>query len=538
MRTVSRIFYENAEAHPDDPFCTFTAGPHRETISYGELYERSARYASAFVETGCNPGDLVIVMHEHSPHLFYAFLGVLLAGCVPSFMPFPSPKQKPQLFWQEHRTLFARIKPRLLASSQTILAQADNAIALDIPTLVMGEAQLDHPVASQVPGLRAAASDVACLQHSSGTTGLKKAVRLTHAAIVGQIEAYARSIGLSPDDRIASWLPLYHDMGFIACFMTAVVTRCPLVALDPFEWSMRPRILLDAIERERATLCWLPNFAFMHIANATRSGQWDLRSMRAFINCSEPCKPAAFDRFLERFADSGVTADRLQICYAMAENVFAVTQTRLGKPVKRSSRPDGGAALSCGAPIDGVAVRICEPSSNVELSDGSSGEIQIGGAYLFDGYDKLPEKTAERLRDGWYRSGDVGFIADGEVYVLGRLDDMLIVAGRNFYAHEIEEIACGVEHVIPGRTVAVGVEGEGTGTLAVVVLAECDDALTDNSPARAIAGAIFDRLSLAVHSVVLLRPGELVKTTSGKISRKHNHELYLQGRFEARSTAP
>jgi acyl-CoA synthetase (AMP-forming)/AMP-acid ligase II len=334
-------------------------------------------------------------------------------------------------------------------------------------------------------------------------------------------------------------------MGFVACFMGSMLSGTHLVALDPFEWVMRPRLLLDAIERYRATFCWLPNFAFSHIANtAPEASRWDLSSIRAFINCSEPCKGKTFDRFAERFADSGVTPEKLQVCYAMAENVFGVTQTSLGLRVNEvvadanafslgevvPTRGDGIRLISCGPPIAGVRAEIRDESGD-PIPDGRIGEICVRGPFLFSGYYELPEKTAEKLRAGWYYTSDMGFILDGELFVTGRKDDMIIVAGRNYYAHEIEALVNALPEIVPGRNVAIGVEDPLTDATAVVVLAECVSGTDPEETGRVLRREVVEKLGLAIHAFVPLSAGRLVKTTSGKISRSKNRELYVAGKL-------
>lgn len=518
-----------AGAQPSAVFCHIRHRGAYHEITYGDLDAHSRRYAQAYVALGLLPQDTIVVILRHSPELFFSYLGAMFAGAIPTFMPVLTAKQEAELFWEEHRKLFAQLRPKIVVTDDERAAEIISGWNIKV---VQPQAQHVNGMVSTilVAKGRDELDDVACLQHSSGTTALKKGVVLTHRAIVAQVEAYAKAIRLTPGDVIASWLPLYHDMGFIACFMTAVITGAQLVAIDPFEWVARPAILLDAIERYRATLCWLPNFAFSHIANmAPSSAQWDLSSMRAFINCSEPCKESTFERFLDRFQKCGVRAEMLQVCYAMAENVFAVTQTPLGS-VPHALETGGGTSrvLSCGVPVEGVTVRICDPQG-ASLADGQIGEIVIKSPFLFSGYYKQPEKTAERLKDGWYWTGDLGFMADGELYVTGRKDDLLLLNGRNYYAHEIEHILNEVEGIVPGRVLALAVDDLRTDSAGLVILAEC--AQTDDVAitAKRVRTVLAERLGLGLYAFEAVQRGSLIKSTSGKISRSKNRDRYLAG---------
>ena len=408
-------------AGTDAVFATVYARGAAETITFARLFDHALRYATLYTRNNVGRGDVVIIILKHSPQLFFSHLGAMLVGAVPSFMPFPSSKQRPEPYWRDHATLFERIEPAALVT----YAENARAVARYLPSFAGSVIVAQEGNVADVPPADAASVDaidadaLACLQHSSGTTSLKKGVMLTHRAVLAAISSYAQAIGLRHDDRIASWLPLYHDMGFIACFLTSIAIGTHLVALDPFEWVVRPTSLLDAIERHRVTFCWLPNFAFSHLVNGAKAdARWDLSSMRAFINCSEPCKAATFQRFLARFTECGVRAESLHVSYAMAENVFGVTQTALDRPVRtihgdtdafatgriEPARPNSAvdrASPSCGRPIDGV--RIAVKPHDVEdanhavseraLPDGYVGEIHIASPFLFDGYDRLPRLT-------------------------------------------------------------------------------------------------------------------------------------------------
>lgn len=551
--TVTELVRQHAQDTTERVFCTFISGSTVETITFGSLYRKSRAYADELRRRKIGLGDVVPIILKHSPHLFYSFLGTMLAGGIPTFMPFPSPKQRTDFYWQDHAALFARLQPRMIVTYDQNLADARKALPdFAIETILAEDALSDaEPTAIDTlyPGLGASPSSLACLQHSSGTTGLKKGVMLTHAAIMGQVSAYSGALAFTPDDSIASWLPLYHDMGFIACFLMSLINGTHLVMLDPFEWVLRPALLLDAIERYRSTFCWLPNFAFSHIVNTTRpTRQYDLSSVRAFINCSEPCKASTFERFLGRFGNNGVTEQSFQVCYAMAENVFAVTQTDVRKPATvlqldadafsrglvrlAEATDERRAALSCGHVIDGVGIQVCD-ERGLPAAPNRIGEIRVSGSYLFSGYYLQPELTRVKLRDGSYATGDMGFIHDRELFVTGRVDDMIIVNGRNFYAHDIEAIVDTVPGSIPGRSVAMGIDDTRSDATVLVILVEtrCDPSENDRF-VHAIREELMARLGLWAHSVRALANGVLAKTTSGKISRVKNKELYLQGAYK------
>jgi fatty-acyl-CoA synthase len=527
----------------DEVFCVLAQQGKEDPITYARLWRETNRFAALYQARGIKSGETVLIILRHSSDLLFSFFGAILAGVVPSFMPFPTSKQDPQLYWKSHQKLFDRIGAgALLTYRDNIPALRQNLADLRLQVLVPEDAP-GHGIMAE-----AANPDpdhIALLQHSSGTTGLKKGVALSHAAILAQIASYARSLALSPRDRIVSWLPLYHDMGLIACFILPLVTRTRLVLLDAFEWVANPTTLFDAIKLHQATLCWQPNFAFHHLCRTVRpSPRFDLSSMRAWIDCSEPCRAETFDLFAERFAAAGVRREHLQVCYAMAETVFAVTQTELSKPARvlaadatklRSGAVEMAAVdspnrrvLAVGRPIDGLEVRIVGESDQI-LGDRLVGEITIKGDCLFAGYYQLEAETRRKMREGWYHTGDLGFLHEGELYVTGRKNDLIIVHGRNYYAHELEFAVNAVPGVHPGRSVAVGWYRPDVGSEDVVIIAEVDPAA--ETARQRIAGQIKEALlsaaGLTVFDVHLVSSGWLIKTTSGKLSRFANLNKYL-----------
>jgi fatty-acyl-CoA synthase len=317
-----------------------------------------------------------------------------------------------------------------------------------------------------------------------------------------------------------------------------------VVFLDPFEWVTRPETLLDVIQENRATFCWLPNFAFNHLARVVPANRvFDLASMRAFINCSEPCKASTFRTFLQRYAGSGVTERCLQVSYAMAENVFAVTQTEpslpfralrakraafteLGTILEATEQDDAVEFLSCGPAVANTEIRIVA-KDGVTLGEGRVGEILIRGTSLFAGYYRLPEQTQRKLKQGWYHTGDLGFLWNGELYVAGRSDDLIVVYGRNYYAHEIEEVVSTIPGVIPGRCVAIDIPAAELGTNQVIVMLETRDQSEAPTLPRTVKSRIGAAMGLVISSVVVETPGTLAKTTSGKISRELNRLRYV-----------
>jgi acyl-CoA synthetase (AMP-forming)/AMP-acid ligase II len=372
------------------------------------------------------------------------------------------------------------------------------------------------------------------LQHSSGTTGLQKPVVLSHRAVLQHVRLYSQAIGLTGEDKVVSWLPLYHDMGLIAAFYLPLVQGVPLVQLDTMEWVCAPALLLTAITDERATLCWLPNFAYNFMADRIREEEIQglrLDSIRMLVNCAEPVRAESHDKFHRRFAAVGLSREALTACYAMAETTFAVTQTPAGREARTLnvdraelsrgnvitlSPGDGGrVCVSSGPPISGCTVRIVDESRR-EVPAGKVGEIAISSVSLFDGYRNYPEKTAEVMHDGWYYSGDYGFMHDGECFVIGRRKDVIIIAGNNVFPEDVEDAVGRILGVIPGRVAAFGVEDDEIGTEVLCVLAETEATDAEKKVLRKAVKAAGIDIDVTISRVYLVPPRWLIKRLIGQ----------------------
>jgi acyl-CoA synthetase (AMP-forming)/AMP-acid ligase II len=546
---------DNAARDPSrEAVVHFCAGEPARRFTWGALVAGALVEALRLAEAGVRRGDVCALLLRHTPRFYALYLGISALGAIPSVLAYPN----------------ARLHPDKLVHGLTGMARrsgldwvlTEAALEPVVGPLLTGQGSsvrgllfpLDWPAPGEgqsAGGFAPAAPDpdeTCLLQHSSGTTGLQKAVALSHRAVLGHVRRYGAAIGLSPDDKVASWLPLYHDMGLIAAFHLPLAAAVPTIQLDPFEWIAAPHLLLQAMSEERATIAWLPNFAYDFTAQRADEDELAalrLDSVRLFVNCSEPVRAASHAKLLARLAPLGLREGALSACYAMAETTFAATQTRpgararelsvsrddLGRGVVSLAEPGAQARLcvSSGAPITDVEVRVVGEGGEA-LPEGRVGELYLRSASMFEGYRNDPEKTAAALDDGWYKSGDDGFVWEGEVYVAGRRKDLIIVAGKNLYPEDIEDAVGAVQGVLPGRVVAFAIDDEQTGTEAVCVVAETDR--EGEAERKALRLAIL-RAGMAIDVTIaeahLAPPRWLVKSSSGKPSRKTNRERLLAG---------
>jgi len=339
-------------------------------------------------------------------------------------------------------------------------------------------------------------------------------------------------------------------MGLIACTVLPAVVGIPVTALSPLHWVTNPASMLQAISRYRSTAAWMPNFAYEFLASRIRPSQLgDVRldSMRAWINCAEPTMAVSHRRFLDQYAKFGVRPETLWTCYAMAETVFAVSQSSdaVSPKVERIDRerfqmgnvaiPVDGEQIpslemmSAGPLIPGVEVKVVDKDLN-PLNERRVGEIAIRSASLFSGYFLDPSSTAKVLRDEWFYSGDMGYLTDGHLFITGRKKDLIIIAGKNYYPQDIERIVCSIPGIYPGRSVALGLDDPAIGTQRLIVLAEVREKSLVDDPrlGAAVRKTLAGELDCVIDDLRLLPHMWLLKTSSGKIARAPNLKRYLE----------
>ena len=550
-QTLVSALTERAVQAPDAVAVTFIERGEHKQITTGQLMHEASLAAARLAASGVGTGDLVILVLQHSLDLIYSFWGAALLGAVPSIFPFLTEKLDPELYRERVKLLVEHSGAKAVVTySENCAPLSDLLAGLDVQLLdsshVLGPTSGEKSATRDVGRgtLDVSPDSIALLQHSSGSTGLQKGVALSHRAVLKQIGAYRRSIGLDPDkDVVVSWLPLYHDMGLIAGFVMPIVSGTRLVLMSPFEWVKQPGMLLDIIGQYHGTLCWLPNFAYNHIARTFRpKNHLDLSSWRAAINCSEPVYAESHQLLLDKLAPHGFKESGLAVSYAMAENTFAVTQTKLGAPprvdiVEITAVQERGDAIpaatgkrfvSCGAPIDSVELRIMDTDRN-PLPDRRVGEIALRSEFMLSGYYKRPDLTEQAItKDGWYLTGDMGYLANGELYITGRKKDLIIVGGKNIYPQDIEAIANRTPGIHPGRAVAFGVLDERLGSEKVVVVAEAAEGANLAAAERELRAHIVQETEVTLGDLRFVPKGWIVKTSSGKHARSDNREKYLR----------
>jgi len=551
------------------------------TLTFGELYAAGQHCAAELGRRGVPAGGRVALMLPTSRAFFVSYAGILLAGAipVPIYPPFRADRIEEYatrqsailnnaevcllLTFRRAEAVAKLLRPRVrslteVADAEKLIEAADTA-----PPPSPGALPL------HVTGSRARkGSDIALLQYTSGSTGDPKGVVLTHANLLANMRAVGEAVQLGPGDVGVSWLPLYHDMGLIGAWLTLLHFGIPLAVISPLAFLTRPERWLQAFHKHRGTISAAPNFAYelcvRKIADKDIQGV-DLSSWRAALNGAEPVNPETLERFANRFASYGFRREAQLPVYGLAEATLAVTVPPLGRGplidrVERETFAAQGRAVptapedesaiafvSSGGPIPRHEVRIVEDKGS-EVPDRTEGFLWFRGPSATSGYYRNAKATEVLLPLGpastqgeyaWVNSGDRAYRADGEIYVTGRVKDIIIKGGRNLYPHEVEELAAGAEGIRKGCIVAFGLKDEGSGTEKLVVVAETRErnAVRRGAIASSITELVMRGLGLPPDRVELIPPGSIPKTSSGKLRREETKQLYLAGTLSA-SRAP
>ena len=557
--TLTQVLDWHVARHPQRVHTTLLVDDERtETLTYGQLHERALRAAAALRAHGLAPGQTCALMLPTSLEFFVGFCGVLYAGGVPVPLYPPARPSALEDHLKRQAGILANCEARLLVTVPEAkpLTHLLKPLA---PTLrhVLTPAELDAgPPAT--PAERNA-NDLALLQYTSGSTGSPKGVMLTHAQLLANLQAMGRAVGAGPRDVFVSWLPLYHDMGLIGAWMGSLYYGMHLVLLSPLAFLARPTRWLRAIAAHRGTISAAPNFAYEICASRIDERELaglDLSSWKWAFNGAEAVSADTLDRFARRLAPFGFDARAITPVYGLAEcgldlafpppwrgmrvdhiDREALMFTGAALPV-RADDPRAAGIVACGAALPGYAIRIVDRAGK-PLPERQQGRVQFRGPSATAGYYRNPEATAALLDGDWRNTGDLGYLADGELFVTGRDKDLIIRAGHNLHPAELEAAVGDVPGIRKGCVVVFGVTDERAATERVVVVAETREADPQRQQElrariQALAAELIDG---PADDVVLVRPGAVLKTSSGKLRRAGTRDAYLDGSLGAGTRA-
>jgi 1-acyl-sn-glycerol-3-phosphate acyltransferase len=505
------------------------------------------------------PGQTVAIMLPTGTDYFYSFMGILMAGGIP--VPLYPPARLTQIedHLRRHLDILNNARVRFLitiSEAQPIARLLKSQVASLRKTVGVDELSTAATHRSRPPSK---AADIAFLQYTSGSTGTPKGVVLTYDNLLANIRAMAKTFDVDASDTFVSWLPLYHDMGLIGAWLSSLYCAMPLILISPLAFLTRPSRWLWAIHKHRGTISAGPNFAYEYclakIDDAEIRGL-DLGSWRLAVNGAEQVSPATIHRFQQRFGPYHFRAEAMTPSYGLAETSVGLAFPALHQAPEfdriqrdvfmrtRRAVPAGDddtnalTFVSCGQPLEGHQIQVVD-AAGLEAPEREEGRLLFKGPSCTSGYYRNPEKTAALFHKDWLDSGDLAYIAEGQVYLTGRSKDIIIRAGRNIHPAQLEEAVGNIEGLRKGCIAVFGSADPVSATERLVVLAETRETAPDRleSLRREVNAVVVDLLGAPPDDVVLAPPHKVLKTSSGKIRRAASRELYESGAIDKRQRA-
>jgi fatty-acyl-CoA synthase len=533
---------EEAAAAPDTGSVTFLVGGAEVVVPFQQLLEEARAVAAGLQARGIGPGDHVALLGPTTRAFVTTIEAVWLCGATLVVLPLPMRLGSIEEFAAATRSRMVAADVHLVAVDADLAPFLDSEPG-DPPTVLLSD------LAGDAAAFRRPAYDpdaVAVLQFTSGSTADPKGVVLPNRTICANLDAVATAARLDPrSDVLVSWLPLYHDMGLVGFLMLPLTTGTPLVLGAPQDFLAAPLRWMEWISRYGGTATAGPNFAYVLATRALRTASdLDLSTLRIALNGAEPVDPDSVERFVAEAARHGMDPGAVFPAFGMAEVMIggAFQEPGLGLrtdvvdrrvlETERYAAPVGGDADGArrlavlGRPLPGLEFRICDPETGELRREREVGELQIRGTSVTPGYYGNAEATAAMFVDGgWLRTGDLAYLLDGELVVCGRIKDVIIVGGRNVFPEDVEKAVATVDGVRAGNVIAFGVEGR-RGKEGLIVVAESKDADVE-ACRRTVAERVREAVGLPAREVVLVAPGTLPKTSSGKLQRSLCKQRYL-----------
>jgi fatty-acyl-CoA synthase len=532
---------------PDSGMRFLGFGAEERYFTYKQLYAEAGRRAAHLAGMGLKKGDRLVLMTAEAHEFVMSFLGCVLAGVIPAPVSPPMATKAGDHFLANAARIIEDAGAKVLLTTESskpfaeqILqrASADTRLAVTETAFAGDPPPFDQP--------RIGPEDICFLQYTSGSTTSPRGVMVTHTNLMANITTFLGPHGLNcgPGDVAVSWLPLYHDMGLIGFILGPLVYIGPAVILATTSFARDPRVWLKAIDKYRGTISYAPNFAYAQVVKRLRDQDLetlDLSCWRVAGCGAEPIHAPTLLSFAERLAPTGFRAEAFMPSYGLAESTLAVSiyphdappridrvdaeALKLGR-ARPAAENNGKASdlVSCGPPLPDHQVAIVD-EEGMRLPEREIGEVIVQGPSVTKGYFRNPEATAATWQDGWLFTGDLGYLAGGELFICGRSKELIIIRGANYYPQDIELTARDLSGIKRGNVAAFSVNEGGEERL--VILAEADPREGEGLR-RAIATRIREATGLDVHRVALVPAGTLLRTTSGKLQRRKMKRLYEQ----------
>jgi acyl-CoA synthetase (AMP-forming)/AMP-acid ligase II len=544
--TLQSRLYRRLDDAPGAPALAFLDRKGRfRWWSTEEAWARAAAYGAGLAERGCGPGERCVLVLASDEECAFALLGALLAGAVPLLVAPPVLQQSPHsAFVSNLEHTLSVVRPRVVVAARPILPAAPDTVAPAELSAAGGAPARPRPDGP----------DTAALQLTSGTTGVPRVCRWTHTAVLAALDGMTGAMELGRGDVCFNWTPLYHDMGLVNNFLLCLTSGVPLALLSPTDFVVQPALWLKGLDDTGATVSWSPNFGFALAAERIRDAEIDgvrLERVRQLWNAAEKIHVETMLRFHERFAGHGLAFEALKTNFGCAENVGGATFSDPSGPFRWEDvdvtslhregvaipGPPGGTTVrvaGAGRPVEGMRIVIADAEGH-PLPDGSVGQVLLDTPSRMSEYLGDPEATEEAFVGGLLRTGDLGYVRDGELFWTGRVRERITVRGKKIDPSEFERILFRIDGLRPGCFVAFGIADPARGTEKPVVVCEVQDPA--GRPLAEIAADIHQaanaELGLMLDDVVLVEKGTLAKTSSGKRRHRHFREVYEGGGLAA-----
>ena len=514
--------------------------------SYADLIQYGRCFAGALLRSGVQRGEPVILVMTEPENAVIAILGCMIAGNPPAPVYPPMNLQAVSNFLKFIGHVADRSGATFLVADAQPYAFLGN-VPHESPGIRGVERFGNLMRGSNKEEIRLEDREIAFLQFTSGSTSAPKGVIVEHRGLAANLQMIRSASRMDQSSCVVTWLPVYHDMGLIGTVLNAITLPCNLVVLPPIVFLKKPRLWLELITQFRGTHTAAPNFAYgLCVRRVPNTEGIDLSSMTTFICGAEPVLPRTMESFVRHYSSSGLRPGAMVPAFGLAEATLAVSFSphlrglavdevdleTLSHHRRATSSPHSLKTIrvaSCGTPLDGLRVRIAAESGEI-LRDREVGEIQIVGGSVTPGYvGDMDATRASRTHDGWLRTGDLGYFANGELHPCGRIKDIIIIRGKNFHAHDLESLASEVHGVRTGNVAAFSIHQE-SGE-ALIVVAESREEKRDQEIAKNVRAHLAETAGITPDDVMIVPAGTLPKTSSGKLKRFETRSLYQSGRL-------
>ncbi len=518
--------------------------------SYSELLSKAELFAAGLKSIGIKPGETIILATEFNQETIISLWGSFLAGIIPTVL------QPPISFADQSQAAIKLLNVfRLLNQPVIILSKAISDENNDLHRCIKYYSDID--LNGKFEPVQLSSDDTAFIQFSSGSTGEPKGIKLTHKNLMYNMNSITLGLQFSHDENTGNWMPLYHDMGLIGYHLTPIYYTHNQFHIETIDFIKNPSLWLDLISNKRIRVTGCPNFGqalvLRHLKRKNRIPDWDFSSLRALLNGAEPISVKIMDEFVESLKKFGFPEEAMMPVYGMAEATLAISfsplmestvvhnfdieELDLNKVAKtvgqNTNHKPSRSIASVGIPLDQVEVRIVDDSDQL-LPESMVGHIQVGGPALTRGYYANSEATEKAFCGEWLRTGDIGFYFEKTLYISGRHKDIIFMNGRNYFAHDLENLACSIEGISYGKIIFGGITDPKTSKEKVLGFIAGTPEAKAIETLSSLRSLLRKKLGIHLDEMVLIRSNEIPKTSSGKIQRYKLIQRYLQGEFKER----